>query len=92
MFKIVHKWRDSLIWCPSQCSYMFQYNDIEYEIYLRWRWNDPWTLSIMVDDRHIIDNWREIGTFPYFKQEDNLNVIKKHALIETIKYLKKWLN
>lgn len=88
MFKIVHKWKDNLIWCPSQCSFLFEYNSIRYEIYLRWRWDDPWTLDIIkyVEDED--KQWNEIYNFPYFKQEDNLDTIKKHAFIETIKFLK----
>lgn len=43
------KWYDSLLWCPSQC-YQWKIKDgINYILYLRWRWNDPW-------QGHIIKN------------------------------------
>ena len=42
------KWDDDLIWCPSQCYYYFESGiGNKYCIYLRWRWSDPWTASLV---------------------------------------------
>ena len=91
MFKIIQKWEDSLMWCPSQCKFKFKYNYINYEIYLRWRHTDPWTIDLIeqIEDGRQI--WHDIKT-PYFTSEDNLNTIKKHAFIEIMKWLKQHKN
>jgi hypothetical protein len=45
---IVHEdWKDDLIWCPSQCYKKIEINNKQYVIYLRWRWNDPWTADLV---------------------------------------------
>lgn len=45
--KLNNRWYDDLCWCPSQCSYYFDGIDGKhYEIYLRWRWCDPWSASL----------------------------------------------
>ena len=41
-------WIEDLIWCPSQCYYYFQNTDGQrYCIYLRWRYRDPWSASLV---------------------------------------------
>jgi hypothetical protein len=47
------KWYSSMIWCPSQCYMHKQRDGVDYILYLRWRWDDPW-------QAHIVKNaWNE---------------------------------
>ena len=41
------KWHDDLSLCPSQCYYATKKNGIDYIMYLRWRWSDPWQAHIV---------------------------------------------
>ena len=36
------EWVDELNWSPSQCYYHLTHRDVDYILYLRWRWKDPW--------------------------------------------------
>ena len=38
----IGEWFYELIWCPSQCYYHIQHNGVDYILYLRWRWDNPW--------------------------------------------------
>lgn len=38
----LNEWRDWMIWCPSQCYFHTQRDGVDYVLYLRWRWDDPW--------------------------------------------------
>lgn len=40
--KILGKWEEDLIWCPSQCYLPIEFNGKKYTIYLRWRHQNPW--------------------------------------------------
>lgn len=64
-------WYEELIWCPSQCYYYFK-NPLTrklYCIYLRWRYNDPWTAELIEcdEDYEFIDelDWEilDVGFF-----------------------------
>lgn len=44
-------WEDDLIWCPSQCYAPITYNGVDYVLYLRWRWDDPWQGRIITHAR-----------------------------------------
>ena len=41
------EWFDELLWTPSQCYYRLQHKGIDYILYLRWRWTDPWQAYIV---------------------------------------------
>lgn len=41
-------WSRDLIWCPSQLNKTIHYNNTEYLLYARWRWDDPWTGYIII--------------------------------------------
>jgi hypothetical protein len=43
----IRKWFYELIWCPSQCYYHVQHNGIDYILYLRWRWENPWQAHVV---------------------------------------------
>ncbi len=40
--KIQSDWEDHLIRCPSQCHLNMSYKNYHFNLYLRWRHNDPW--------------------------------------------------
>ncbi len=43
----LEQWFDELMGCPSQCYYHIQHNGIDYILYLRWRWEDPWQAHVV---------------------------------------------
>ena len=43
----VGEWFDELTWSPSQCYYYLQHHGVDYILYLRWRWNDPWQAYVV---------------------------------------------
>ena len=43
----LEQWFDELIGCPSQCYHHIQRNGIDYILYLRWRWEDPWQAEVV---------------------------------------------
>lgn len=40
-------WDNTLIMCPSQCYCNFEGDGKKHCIYLRWRWDDPWTAQLV---------------------------------------------
>lgn len=36
------RWRRSLLWCPSQCYLHIRRESVDYVLYLRWRYGNPW--------------------------------------------------
>lgn len=38
---------DTKYCCPAQCYYYFKVGENYYCIYLRWRWEDPWSASLV---------------------------------------------
>lgn len=45
--KITGEWEDDMLWCPSQCYLNVSYGNDKYVIYLRWRWDDPWSADLI---------------------------------------------
>lgn len=45
--KLQGTWADDLLWCPSQCYFIFQYKGVVYCTYLRWRGGNPWTADVI---------------------------------------------
>lgn len=41
-FSYLNQWDDDLSECPSQCQRPFEFHGQVYDLYLRWRWSDPW--------------------------------------------------
>ena len=90
-------WDNDLIMCPSQCYCYFETNGKKYCIYLRWRWDDPWTAEIVpVDDMcdfTYYEDWEYIETKFYshddYKklQEECIKIIKEK--INDVKWLVK---
>ena len=90
--QIVDGWVDSLIWCPSQCSLNFRYENKCYQIYLRWRHDDPWTATLIECNEKFEDKgdgfsaWTDLE-IPFFTQYDRLDDIKDEAMREAINVL-----
>ena len=40
-------WFEDLTWSPSQCYCRVQYHGMDYILYLRWRWRDPWQAHVV---------------------------------------------
>ena len=56
-YKFTSKWRDSLMWCPSQLyrDFILRYpvSGLKpgiYTLYCRWRWENPWTFDLFNND------------------------------------------
>ena len=66
-------WDEDLIMCPSQCYCYFEADGKRYCIYLRWRWDDPWTAKLVpVDNRCEFEyglDWERIETRFYSHEE-----------------------
>lgn len=64
----VGKWRDDLIWCPSQCYLPIDYNGTAYMLYLRWRWSNPWAATLLKNYDTEEEEWIRLE-IPYFTDE-----------------------
>lgn len=40
-------WKEDLIGCPSQLYCDVEQGGVNYTLYLRWRWDDPWAFSVI---------------------------------------------
>jgi len=68
--RIENGWDIDLIWCPSQIYKTFMFNDKEYKIYLRWRFDDPWEIRIdgkwlgmLIVKEYIAEEYQELMNF-----------------------------
>ena len=92
------KWRDELIWCPSQCfcSFIDETEKKIYCIYLRWRHHDPWTAELIPcnpDGRLTYRNdWETIETSKTYGDKEYEELKKEVIKIIQEKYSKlTWL-
>lgn len=79
----LYEWKDSLIWCPSQCYYYFKDKKGDTKcIYLRWRHEDPWTAEIVpVNEEGKFNNdkpWENLEP-PFFKDEE-IDLLKEWCM------------
>ena len=88
-------WDEDLIMCPSQCYCYFEAEGKRYCIYLRWRWDDPWTAKVVpVDgdcDFTYNDDWEYLET--KFYSHDSYKKLEREAVKIIVKRFKdvKWL-
>lgn len=76
------KWRRSLLWCPTQIYRLVYVGHLSLELYLRWRWSDPFTFNIFKPESEITSshfNYNEqfeselkIGSFDCLFEKNNL--------------------
>ena len=43
----LREWFDELTWAPSQCYCRVEHDGIDYVLYLRWRWTNPWQAYVV---------------------------------------------
>lgn len=89
--KIINNWRDDLIWCPSQCYLDFKLGNRFFTLYLRWRGDDPWTITLIECpddgfDMHTDFDWVYLKSS--FKQDDDLSKIKESAIGQAKEWFK----
>ena len=82
-FNIVSNWKDELIWCPSQCYLNITFEDRFFVIYLRWRWSDPWTATLVEcdSDYDMLDkksNWIALQINYY--TDEQIEDVKQNAI------------
>lgn len=74
------EWQNHLIMCPSQCYCNFEVDGNKYCIYLRWRWDDPWTAQLVpLDDQWEFNfnaNWTYLPVHDYI-HDDYLKLQKE---------------
>jgi len=65
----VGEWFDELTWSPSQCYCRIQYNGVDYILYLRWRWTDPWQAYVIknADNLASMNNGRAVWSGDVFE-------------------------
>lgn len=96
--KIIRDWHDDLIWCPSQCYLLVSDSkgDI-YTVYLRWRWEDPWSCDLVEGDlledydskvKWVKDLFIQDNINFYFRDSE-LDKAKEKAIELSEQYLKK---
>jgi len=63
--KFTGEWDNDLSWCPSQLTRPFEYKGVKYELYCRWRHDDPWTFAYYKTNKDLwpgADSWVSIGS------------------------------
>lgn len=45
--QIMDEWVEDMLWCPSQCYLTVKHSTVKYQIYLRWRHDDPWSFTLI---------------------------------------------
>lgn len=83
---VLGEWSEDLIWCPSQCYLKIKHEGKPFEIYLRWRWDDPWTCRLLKDDDFIGEELFSLFQKSW-SQDDDLKVIEASAIECVQKYL-----
>lgn len=85
-FKPVGDWMDSMSMCPSQCYLRFRYARRSYQLYLRWRWEDPWEAYLeYINAAHTYPMvWLDI---PFFLH-DEVSLAKESAIESAIDVIK----
>ena len=77
-------WDCHMIWCPSQCYYDFTYRGVPYQIYLRWRHQDPWSATL-IDTRD--DEWYRLPV-SFWKDVEHDN-LKEESIGMAYEYINK---
>lgn len=79
-------WSNDLIMCPSQCYAYFTSEDKSYCIYLRWRWDDPWTAELVPitpsGEFEYSDEWLTLDVNDY--SHDNFRKLQREC-VEIVK-------
>jgi hypothetical protein len=89
LFQIKSDWVDSMMWCPSQCWLKILYKGHRWTLYLRWRWEDPWSADLIQgwDTTATKKRWEELR-IPFFIDEE-VDKCKEAAISAAEKFLAK---
>lgn len=84
---IESKWNDDLIWMPSQLYLNIKHSGKFYVIYLRWRWDDPWSGYLCettenYDVNELDYDWITLKSSELFCRHHDINDLKKAAIAE----------
>lgn len=61
--KNLREFHEDLIWCPSIIQYWFPVGDQIKMVYMRWRWDNPWSIEICtLKDPQDFESWDLIET------------------------------
>jgi hypothetical protein len=65
----IGKWLDELTGTPSQCYCHIQHKGVDYILYLRWRWTDPWQAYVIknADSLSSMNNGQAVWSFDIFE-------------------------
>lgn len=72
-------WRRDLIWCPSQIRKIMSSSKGEVELYMRWRWDDPWS-AYMIFRIDGAEYWTEDLFKDYFFCDEDYLLAEKQLL------------
>lgn len=84
------EWEDDLGICPSQCYLKMKFRNRFFVLYLRWRYQDPWSATLVeCDEDYGMFNqkyeWQRLNIDPY--KEHELALLKVAALYEAKKQI-----
>jgi len=85
--QLLSNWRDDLAGCPSQCYAQAEHEGKKFDLYLRWRHEDPWQGHV-IEDAPVDAVWQGewspdlFQKYDYFfEEDDDLSKIKSALLI-----------
>lgn len=63
------EWFDELTWSPSQCYCHLQHQGVDYILYLRWRWTNPWQAYVIKNANSLatMNNGQAVWSFDIFE-------------------------
>lgn len=72
------KWETDLLGAPSQCYFYTKLEDVVYCLYLRWRWDDPWTFTVVILDGTLLLENGEWSDNLFVDEQKNIQHYFKH--------------
>jgi len=81
--EIFSEWKDELIRCPSQCYLQITFEKRYFVLYLRWRYSDPWTATLIeCDAEFYMHNKKYKWVYLEIKDwnENQINELKLNAI------------
>ena len=72
-------WERHLIWCPSQIRKKIKSPKGDLELYMRWRWDDPWSAHFIftIDDETY---WSQNLFKNYYFRDEEFKVAEKRLM------------
>lgn len=78
------KWFDELNRSPSQCYCRIQHQGVDYILYLRWRWTDPWQAYVIKNANSLasMSNGQAVWSYDVFELQ---HIEYRHAELHLAK-------